>query len=617
MSIFSKLFGSKKTDEKQAEDNETLSQDLEVFDNPATLVVEFEDILKSDSSPKVDNNPETLPNAIRYVVDKWGCDYLKSRSFLNVLNDFQAFKEIPAAKYIIQNMQANGYVDKLVLVNNWEIESKSIIIKYANEFGAKENLVAYVVRSLGYGLKKINDIPNLMEHSDKEQETFKDPESQTITIPPSATHSQSSSKPTPRQAPQSPPMGPYNPKDDLPQYQYPTISLLSDRRLDNDNVYVKSILCRELYQRTHMELPCAIGKKEDGKILMFDLTEAPHLMISGSSGMGVSVCFNAIITSLLYKKLPSELKLVMIDPKKIEFSLYSPLKNYFLAGVPNREAIVTNMSEVYYLFNCINKELDIRLDLFKNAAVRDVKSYNRKFCDGKLPPNKGHRFLPYIVILVDEYDEMIRTGGKNMESFIDSIARMGRATGIHLIISVQRPVSTVISAGIKANIPSRISFRVTSTNDSRNIIGISGAEKLQSPGEMIYTNGFDVVKSKCAYIDLREIERINRFISEQDGYDKAYELPDPNYEFIDPSSIEVDMQHLDPMFEDAARLIVRDQLGSTSLIQRKFAIGYNRAGRLMAQLEKAGVVGAAYGSKPREILIKDENSLENLLALWR
>ena len=412
-------------------------------------------------------------------------------------------------------------------------------------------------------------------------------------------------------------LGPYDPQKDLPNYHYPSLSLLSDRRPDNDNVYIKSVLQRDIFQKTTMELPCAIGKKEDGSILMFDLADAPHLMISGSSGMGVSVCFNTIITSLLYKKHPAELKFVLIDPKKIEFSLYSPLEKHFLACLPDQDAVITDIGEAYRTLHAVEKELNTRLELFKKAAVRDVKSYNKNFCERKLSPEDGHKYMPYIVVFIDEYDELIRSGGKGIEVFLDSISRLGRSTGLHLIIAVQRPVANVISAGIKLNIPSRISFRVTSANDSRNILGISGAEKLQNPGEMLYTNGLNIYKSKCAYIDLQEIERINQFIAEQDGYKYAYELPDPDFDDSTISSPKVNMQHLDPMFEDAARLIVREQSGATALIQRKFVIGYNRAGRLMDQLEKAGVVGAAYGSKPREVLIKDENSLENLLAVWR
>lgn len=593
MSIFSKLFGLKKIEE-QSQNNETLSQDSEAFYNPATQKV------------CSDKNPENLPEAIRYVVDKWGKDYLQNRGFINVLNDFKVLKDMPAAMHILAGMQTNGYIDQILMVNNWELDSMSITKKYANEYGANEAIVGYLIQCIGYGIQKRTEIPKPIEEQRQKSISFRNPSTQTIDFSKQTTPSQ------PVQ-PQPKNFGPYNPKDDLPNYKYPTLDLLDDN-VDAGVVSIKSVLHSDEFQNTSMELPCAIGQKEDGSPLIFDLSEAPHLMISGASGMGVSVCFNSIITSLLYKKHPADMKCVLIDPKKIEFSLYSPLKNYFLAALSYKDPVVTDMGEVYSTLRSIDYMLNTRLVLFKEAAVRDIKSYNRRFCERKLDPDKGHCYMPYIVIFIDEYDEMIRTGGKGVELFLDSIARMGRTTGIHLVISVQRPVSTIISAGIKSNISSRISFRVTSANDSRNILGISGAEKLLRPGDMIYTNGIEVFNAKCAYTDIQEVERVNDYIRNQQGYTSVLELPDPDFV---PIQNDVDMTHLDPYFEDAARIIVHEQCGSTSLIQRKFAIGYNRAGRLMNQLEKAGVVGAAHGSMPRDVLIKDENSLENLLAMWR
>lgn len=605
MSIFSRIFGSKKMDEELAGSKETLSQNHEVFDDPATQVVKFNNTPTSDNSPKVDVNPDTLPEAIRYVVGEWGKEYLKNRGFINVLNDFKVLKDIPAAKHIITNMQANGYMEKITLAQNWALESKSISIKYADEFGAREDIVGYIVKCIGYGLQFLDEKPVYVEPSTS------------VEAPANNAPSQNSPHPQPQQPPQQQqPLGPYDPKLDLENYQYPTLDLLEDHS-GADIVSIKSVLRSAEFQNTSMELPCALGKKDDGSLLMFDLAEAPHLMISGASGMGVSVCFNTIITSLLYKKHPAEMKFVLIDPKKIEFSLYSPLQKHFLVGFLDKEVVVTDMGEAYNTLRCVDKLLNDRLELFKEAGVRDVKSYNRRFCERKINPINGHGFMPYIIVVIDEYDELIRSCGKGVEVFLDSISRMGRTTGIHLIISVQRPVATVISAGIKSNIPTRMSFRVTSANDSRNILGISGAEKLQRPGEMIYTNGIEVSKAKCAYTDLQEVERINDFICNQQGYGMVFELPDPDNDLENPWSNDIDMQHLDPLFEDAARLIVREQSGSTSLIQRKFAIGYNRANRMMDQLEKAGIVGEAHGSTPREVYIKDEWSLNNVLNKYR
>lgn len=473
------------------------------------------------------------------------------------------------------------------------------------------------MQSIGYGLKLSEEVPQYCEKEEASQTQYTDPQSQTINFTPQQNIQQPANntplKPTPSKAP----IGPYNPKADLPNYQYPTLDLLDDNASDSEIISLKSVFESNEFQNTTMELPCAIGKKDNGEILMFDLAEAPHLMVSGASGMGVSVFFNTIITSLLYKKHPSEMKLVLMDPKKIEFSLYNPLKHHFLAGLPGGDSVMTDMGKMSEMILSLAKLMEKRLELFKDAGVRNIKDYNRKFSARRINPFKGHGYMPYIIVLIDEYDVISGNYGRVIETPLENISRMGRSVGIHLIISVQRPVGTVISAGIKANISSRIVFRVTSINESRNILGMGGAERLQKPGEMIYTNGIHLEKSKCAFIDTEEIDRINAFIGNQESYRMVYELPDLNQPEPDPWSYDVDMQHLDPLFEDAARLVVLNQSGSTSLIQRKFAIGYNRAGRIVLQMEKAGIVGVAMGSKPREVLIQDETSLNRLLASLR
>lgn len=601
MSIFSKWFGSKEKEEQREE------------------IAEEKVSFKEDSQDKVLPDPKNLAEALRYIVEKWGVDYLQNRCLLNILNDFQVLKDMPAAKHIILNMQANGYIEKISNISNWGLESKSISANYSNEFGAKEDIVSYLVQCLGYGLKLHNNKSKFEEIVEKTQNQFTDPTTQPIKFSPQNNNPmpvkknpslslQSPSKPQPI------PQSPYDPKGDLEFYQYPTINLLDDIS-SNNIISIKSVLNSSDFQNSTMELPCAIGKKENGEILLLDLVEAPHLMVSGASGMGISVFFNTIIASLLFKKHPAELKFVMIDPKKIEFSLYNPLKYHFLAGLSDTDPVMTDMGRMSELVLSLYREMEKRLDLFKDAGVRSIKDYNRKFCERKLNPGKGHEYLPYLVVLIDEYDVISSYYGKVLESPLESISRTGRSVGMHLIISVQRPVGTVISAGIKANIVSRISFRVTSINESRNILSRGGAEKLQSPGDMIYTNGIDLFKSKCALIDLAEIGRINQFISSQQGFLTPYELANPDAgDSSDSYLSDVDMAHLDPLFEDAARLVVINQSGSPSLIQRKFAIGFNRAGRLMDQLEKAGIVGAAMGSKPREVMIQDENSLKNLIA---
>ena len=386
-------------------------------------------------------------------------------------------------------------------------------------------------------------------------------------------------------------------------------------------VSMESILNSKKFQESNMELPCAVGKTITNEVFMFDLAKAPHLLVAGATGQGKSVGLNAIITSLLYKKHPAELKIVLVDPKKVEFSVYSSIEKHFLAKIPDDDAepIITDVTKVIHTLNSLCKEMDTRYDLLKIAQARNIKEYNKKFIDRQLNPQNGHKFMPYIVVVIDEFGDLIMTAGKEVELPIARIAQLARAVGIHMIIATQRPTTNIITGTIKANFPSRIAFRVGAMIDSRTILDRPGAQQLVGRGDMLYLNGGEPVRVQCAFVDTPEVERINRFIADQQGYAGAFELPMPDLGEEDGGGEgrDVDMQHLDPMFEDAARLIVREQSGSTSLIQRKFAIGYNRAGRLMDQLEKAGIVGQAHGSKPREVLIMDENNLENLLAQWR
>ena len=385
-------------------------------------------------------------------------------------------------------------------------------------------------------------------------------------------------------------------------------------------VSMESILNSKKFQESTMELPCAVGKTITNEVFMFDLAKAPHLLVAGATGQGKSVGLNAIITSLLYKKHPAEMKIVLVDPKKVEFSVYSSIEKHFLAKIPDDDAepIITDVTKVIHTLNSLCKEMDTRYDLLKMAQARNIKEYNKKFIDRQLNPQNGHKYMPYIVVVIDEFGDLIMTAGKEVELPIARIAQLARAVGIHMIIATQRPTTNIITGTIKANFPSRIAFRVGAMIDSRTILDRPGAQQLIGRGDMLYLNGGEPVRVQCAFVDTPEVERINQFIADQQGYLSAFELPMPDLgEDEGGESRDVDMQHLDPMFEDAARLIVREQSGSTSLIQRKFAIGYNRAGRLMDQLEKAGIVGAAHGSKPREVLIMDENSLENLLAQWR
>ena len=383
-------------------------------------------------------------------------------------------------------------------------------------------------------------------------------------------------------------------------------------------VSMESILNSKKFQESQMELPCAIGKTITNEVYMFDLAKAPHLLVAGATGQGKSVGLNAIVTSLLYKKHPAELKIVLVDPKKVEFSIYNPLINHFLAKVPDEDAdpIITDVTKVVRTLNSLCKLMDTRYDLLKEVRAKNIKEYNQKFMDRKIPPRGGHGYMPYIVVIIDEFGDLIMTAGKEIELPIARIAQLARAVGIHMIIATQRPTTTIITGNIKANFPARIAFKVSAGIDSKTILDRTGAQQLIGRGDMLFLNGSEPVRVQCAFVDTPEVERINDFIASQQSYGEPFELPEPDMPESDlgeGGDRDVDMVHLDPLFEDAARLIVREQSGSTSLIQRKFAIGYNRAGRLMDQLEKAGVVGAAMGSKPREVMIQDENSLNNLI----
>ena len=384
-------------------------------------------------------------------------------------------------------------------------------------------------------------------------------------------------------------------------------------------VSMESTLNSKKFQETKMELPIALGKTITNEVFMVDLAKIPHLLVAGATGQGNSVGLNAIITSLLYKKHPNELKLVLIDPKKVEFSVYSRITNKFMAALADEdEPIITDVTKVVRTLNSLCVLMDSRYDLLKKAGARNIKEYNQKYINHKLRLTDGHEYMPYIVVIIDEFGDLIMTAGKEVELPIARIAQLARAVGIHMIIATQRPTTSIITGNIKANFPGRVAFKVTSAIDSKTILDRTGANQLIGRGDMLYLNGQEPVRVQCAFVDTPEIERINEFIQEQPGPIEPMELPEPaNNEGGATGGGNVDAKNLDPFFEEAAHAIVLSQQGSTSMIQRRFSIGYNRAGRLMDQMEEAGIVGAAQGSKPREVLIQDENQLNNLLAQLR
>ncbi|GHT53283.1 DNA translocase FtsK [Bacteroidia bacterium] len=387
-------------------------------------------------------------------------------------------------------------------------------------------------------------------------------------------------------------------------------------------VSMYSILASKKYQENHMELPLALGKTITDEVFMVDLAKMPHLLVAGATGQGKSVGLNAAITSLLYKKHPAELKFVLVDPKMVEFSIYSTIEKHFLATLPDTEkAIITDFTKVIATLNSLTTEMDDRYKLLEKAGARNVKEYNEKFVNRRLNPNKGHRFMPYIVVIIDEFGDLIMTAGKEIEMPIARIAQKARAVGMHMIIATQRPTTNIITGTIKANFPARVAFRVTTAIDSRTILDSGGANRLIGRGDLLFSQGSDLTRVQCAFVDTPEVEKISKFIGGQQGYATTYQLPEPVAESgSGGGSLEgskIDNGDLDSLFEESARLIVVHQQGSTSLIQRKFAIGYNRAGRIMDDLEKAGIVGPTQGSKPREVYIQDETSLEQLLGKFK
>lgn len=380
-----------------------------------------------------------------------------------------------------------------------------------------------------------------------------------------------------------------------------------------------SILNSKKFQESNMDLPIALGRTITNDVFMVDLAKIPHLLVAGATGQGKSVGLNAIITSLLYKKHPNELKIVLVDPKKVEFSVYSPIAKSFMAAIDDNEdePIITDVKKVVKTLKGLCVLMDERYDMLKAAGARNLKEYNHKFLNHHLNPEEGHKFMPYIVVIIDEFGDLILTSGREIEMPITRIAQLARAVGIHMIIATQRPTATIITGNIKANFPGRIAFRVGSMIDSRTILDRPGAQQLVGRGDMLYLNGGEPVRVQCAFVDTIEVDKVNKFIANQPGPIHPLEIPEPISEDDNSNTEGLDTNNVDPLFEDAARTIVVTQQGSTSMIQRRFSIGYNRAGRLMDQLESAGIVGAAQGSKPREVLISDENSLEALLTTLR
>lgn len=377
-------------------------------------------------------------------------------------------------------------------------------------------------------------------------------------------------------------------------------------------VSMRALLSSDKFVNSKMSLPIALGKKIDNENYIVDLATMPHLLMAGATGQGKSVGINAILVSLLYKKHPSQIKFVMVDPKKVELSIYKTIEKHFLAKLPNEEeAIITDTKKVIYTLNALCIEMDNRYELLKEAGARNIKEYNEKFIDRKLNPQRGHKYLPFIILVIDEFADLIMTAGKEVEMPVARLAQLARAIGIHLIIATQRPSVNVITGTIKANFPARIAFKVSAKVDSRTILDVGGADQLVGRGDMLVSHGSELLRVQCAYVETHEVEKVADFIGEQRGYPTAFELPE--YEGEESNEKVVDLTNRDKLFEECAKVVVQTQSGSTSMLQRRFNLGYNRAGRIMDQLEAAGIVGAAAGSKPREVYFHTEAELEQFL----
>lgn len=387
---------------------------------------------------------------------------------------------------------------------------------------------------------------------------------------------------------------------------------------NKQTVALKDLLRSDRFNDPKLELPIALGKNISNEVVVADLTKMPHLLIAGATGQGKSVGINTILMSILYRKHPSEVKLVLIDPKKVELPIYSEIKNHFLAQLPNQdEAIITDTSKVIYTLNSLCIEMDQRYELLKAARVRNILEYNDKFTNRRLNPEKGHKYLPYIVLIIDEFADLIMTAGKEVEMPIGRLAQLARAVGIHLIIATQRPSVKIITGLIKANFPGRVAFKVSSNIDSRTILDCGGAERLIGRGDMLYSVGSDMIRLQCAFVDTPEVEKVIKQISMQRSYGTPYLLPEYKGDDQEGGESFLSSEDLDEMFEDAARLVVQSQHGSTSMIQRRLKLGYNRAGRIMDQLESLGIVGSGEGSKPREVMVFNEAELDHMLSKFK
>lgn len=678
MSIFKNWFGSKSNKES----------------NPVSEPVGQDNQDDEERKEAKVLTPTSLPEAIMMIAGERGKDFLCSRSFINMLNDYRLLKDIPALKNVLVSMQSDGCVQKLINASSWELDSATVRTQFIRSYGIREDIVEYAIQSFGYGLHFLHDLPVYRESIiTQQQSTVSHQEILSVEVP------QDSNKPMPsRQS-----VFPYDPHEPYVNYKYPGLDLLnpaSDRMADEEKakqscnkiievlhsfgfeltditvnvgpsvdfyeitpdpkakisrlrgvednlsmalssknvrlllpipgssnigieipalspqkLALRNIFESEDFQNTTMQLPMAFGYDMRRNVFMLDLTTLPNLLIAGATGQGKTNCINDIVMSLLYKKHPNELKMILTDFKKVEFSIYNePVQFLAVEKGCGIDYVVSSGEQAQKTFAALKEEFDGRYDLLAKARCRNINEYNEKFVARRLNPSAGHEYLPYIVVVIDEYNDLVSCNKSFFETILLELMQKGRNVGIHFVISTNRPTADMISSTIKTEITSRIAFKVSKGSESRIILDVNGAEKLIGDGDMLYIDkNKELQRVQCAYVDYEEMDRVCWSIRGEESPVSPYELHD-HQEHTPPP---VDLDHPDPVLEDAARLIVSAQQGSTSFIQRKFGIGYNRAGRLMDQLEALGIVGPARGASPREVLVSDENALKALLARIR
>lgn len=672
MGIFKNWFGSKKEPTDKKIPNDIVQEDkIKLADAKKEFVI-----------------PRSLPEAIRLIAKERGTNFLCERAFINMLNDYRLLKGIPALKNVLVSMQDDGYVQKLITASTWELDSATICMQYVRTYGTRENIVAYVIESFGYGLNHLSELPTYQE-------------GQTVgsqSPMPNSTQGQGQSLKPPH-APKQP-VGPYDPHEPYTSYTYPKIDLLnppSDRpedeeeaRKDCDKVIqilhsfgfeltsitvhvgpsidffeiipeigsrlsklkgiednisaalstknvrlllpipgtsnvgievpaknpqklgLRNILDSQTFVDSKMVLPCALGLDMKRNVFMFDLKDKPNLLIAGATGQGKTNCMNDIIMSLLYKKHPNELKMIFVDFKKVEFSSYCSAVQFLAVSESHGiDEFVYNSETAKKTFVALKDEFEGRYDLFARAHCRNIAEYNSKFVARELDPVYGHEYLPFIIVFIDEYSDLM-TGNKSLlEPIILNLIQKGRNVGIHFVISTNRPTADVMSSTIKMEMTCRIAFKVSKSSESRIIIDSNGAEKLIGNGDMLFLDASgNLQRVQCSFVDYDEINNVCLSIEGEDGPIEPYQLK--SHRSFNASSMSTDI--LDPLFADVARLVVTSQNASISFVQRRFSIGYNRAGHIMDQLEKAGIVGPAMGALPRKVLINDTSVLISVLS---